>query len=666
MAMRPQAHVLEEKSTRAFTAIIPPEWVVRRMDPDYGYDFQVQPFVNGSSTTLFFLVQIKATGTTRRANKTMTRRLATARLREFTTSPNPVMVVAHDAVTNKTYFEWVHDWLRQHNEPITGPLASGTKTLTLKRLLTRSTVTNDVLQEVKVHYRITAPSLAAPGPLRLALVAGDVSPETSVSVLLALHRWLGAAEDIAIVAQEPDAIFTVNDSNARATWAGRTEEWQIPPTTARDAAQHETHVLRSSQFLLLALTRGAGLRRSWQRLAQAMVNTMEVRELEGSASTFLLNLGWTLASDDRATDALFLAEELLRRGSSAAAGQVAASMLQHHDSGRLAPRGWEVLTQAISVTSDLQLRCLLRYNLATSLLDYGQARQAAKSFILAAADSPRLISSIWWIQLTNALLASDRRRLADHCSRYLIETNRNAANLTLHADTSVLLGQFRRAHTAMTEGLALRGDEEPLFVLKAWAYGECAAEYGEAVKRNRAKAQRLSAQSTAEHNPESGLRYLKEAIAADPLDLTANWMTAARFSLAHETQSFLRWLRIAVITGVALGKWIPIVVDLVEREHECSVDPNLVLACLRHVVGEPDSPFFDAAQSLLSSKFGREGSSHTMSRVAARYADAIRRFPNVRTTKGGALWRAANSAAFPDSPKRAESGEGPFVIAELR
>jgi len=62
MPKRPREHVLEEESRKRFEQALPDQWVVRKPDPDYAIDAEVEVFgEDGNSTGLVFYVQLKAT-----------------------------------------------------------------------------------------------------------------------------------------------------------------------------------------------------------------------------------------------------------------------------------------------------------------------------------------------------------------------------------------------------------------------------------------------------------------------------------------------------------------------------------------------------------------------------------------------------------------------------
>lgn len=62
MPQRPRSHQLESESRAAIRSAIPPVWVYRDLDQDYGVDSEVEIFAeNGSATGIKFLVQLKGT-----------------------------------------------------------------------------------------------------------------------------------------------------------------------------------------------------------------------------------------------------------------------------------------------------------------------------------------------------------------------------------------------------------------------------------------------------------------------------------------------------------------------------------------------------------------------------------------------------------------------------
>ena len=61
MAKRPRQHILETESKKAFSFVIPSDWVINTPQFDYGIDEIVQIFEKQQITPYSFSVQLKAT-----------------------------------------------------------------------------------------------------------------------------------------------------------------------------------------------------------------------------------------------------------------------------------------------------------------------------------------------------------------------------------------------------------------------------------------------------------------------------------------------------------------------------------------------------------------------------------------------------------------------------
>ena len=58
---RPRNHIIEDESEEILKKILPPEWVLRKLSPDYGIDYLVEVFENNESTGTHFFIQLKGT-----------------------------------------------------------------------------------------------------------------------------------------------------------------------------------------------------------------------------------------------------------------------------------------------------------------------------------------------------------------------------------------------------------------------------------------------------------------------------------------------------------------------------------------------------------------------------------------------------------------------------
>jgi hypothetical protein len=107
--LRPRTHTIEDESERRFRDAIPPQWVARRLEPDYGLDLTVEVFDDaGHSTPYSFHVQLKATDEedVRRALRPIRFRRELAEY--YWSLPIPVLVVRYHAPTGQLYARWFH------------------------------------------------------------------------------------------------------------------------------------------------------------------------------------------------------------------------------------------------------------------------------------------------------------------------------------------------------------------------------------------------------------------------------------------------------------------------------------------------------------------------------------------------------------------------------
>lgn len=110
MPTRSRSHVLETDSRRAFARLLPPEWVIRPLDSEYGIDDQVEVFEKqGPTTGLMFFVQMKATDQGK-LGTALKLRFKVDTLDYYRSLELPVMIVRFHAQTRKFYWQWFHEF----------------------------------------------------------------------------------------------------------------------------------------------------------------------------------------------------------------------------------------------------------------------------------------------------------------------------------------------------------------------------------------------------------------------------------------------------------------------------------------------------------------------------------------------------------------------------
>lgn len=108
MPKRPRQHILEEESRKRFEQLLPDHWVIRKPDPDYGIDAEVEIFNEDSSSTgLVFNVQLKATDE-KDLSKALKLSIKKDTIDYYHTLKLPVLIVRYHSPTKSLFGRWAH------------------------------------------------------------------------------------------------------------------------------------------------------------------------------------------------------------------------------------------------------------------------------------------------------------------------------------------------------------------------------------------------------------------------------------------------------------------------------------------------------------------------------------------------------------------------------
>ncbi|MGD0071664.1 MAG: DUF4365 domain-containing protein [Candidatus Bathyarchaeia archaeon] len=114
---RPIQHVEQDISFKIFSEVIPSEWIIRDIIPDYGLDKSVEIVENGEVTGKIVFVQIKGTNRISISNGKISFPLAVDNLKDYMKRDNPVILAVVDLIDKKTYWlflqQYVYDILEK-------------------------------------------------------------------------------------------------------------------------------------------------------------------------------------------------------------------------------------------------------------------------------------------------------------------------------------------------------------------------------------------------------------------------------------------------------------------------------------------------------------------------------------------------------------------------
>jgi hypothetical protein len=118
---RPTQHVTQNISFQIFSQVIPSNWIIRDIVPDYGLDKSVEIVEKGIVTGKEFLVQVKGTANIKFLNNRVSYRLKVANLKYYLQKDIPVILVVVDINQKKCYWLFLQQYMfdaLDNNKPI--------------------------------------------------------------------------------------------------------------------------------------------------------------------------------------------------------------------------------------------------------------------------------------------------------------------------------------------------------------------------------------------------------------------------------------------------------------------------------------------------------------------------------------------------------------------
>lgn len=106
---RPRQHIIETISKKAFENIIPDEWVLRELSPDYGIDYQIEIFSEGEATGKSFFVQLKGTDSSPKKGK-ITYYLENATIEYYSKTITPILFIVYSVPEKKFWAIWINNF----------------------------------------------------------------------------------------------------------------------------------------------------------------------------------------------------------------------------------------------------------------------------------------------------------------------------------------------------------------------------------------------------------------------------------------------------------------------------------------------------------------------------------------------------------------------------
>jgi Domain of unknown function (DUF4365) len=559
MPKRTASHVIEDESRRAFAALVPGEWVIRPVVPDYGIDKEVEVYdKNGLPTGLMFFVQLKATDTPElEAGLKLALKIST--MEYYRTLELPVMIVRYHRPTGRFFWRWSHEFKER-------PATPAAKTVTV-RIPPSAEWKEQTATEVEASLRVfrQLKASAPPHPIIFTLVIsgaevhGMPSSVFRSALLDAASTSAGIVrftDDVPVGAHPEAAIsserLTVSLAGLRSLTLNAGQGY--PTDLARTRFAHD--VLSAIAYVLAT----AGFS---NEAAEIAANHLDAGTLFSSPEVCFRVLS-AMARARRVSDALRLARKLIN---AAKGPQLIAQLLTvarfHPDSLTEAEFDYlhEVMQLFIKKATELGDRAtaaVAHYNLGNQLRSQGEKyrRAAFREYRLAAASDPGYLERpYFWKELAGVLFLSCHYRFSAAAYRKAVELGGDAMCTALLADALAFSGEYREALGLFRDYIRRERKADAEWRLKAFMLGVVVDDLGiERQKRNTTLANRL-ADVKGLGNGEA-LNRLEAAIHADALCAFAWYNRAAKQAESGEPQEiFLSYLFAAICRPSDIEAW---------------------------------------------------------------------------------------------------------------
>jgi tetratricopeptide (TPR) repeat protein len=554
---RPIQHIIETRSRKAFETLLPDEWVIRPLTPDYGLDYMVEIFRDRKSTGKIFTVQLK--GTQQKITDDKVRiKIKTSTLEYYASLTLPTLLVIHSMKENRFWGIWINDFVK------TKQFDKKRKEIQIK--LNRFHLINDkFFSQIETAFCLTLPSKVN--------ISYNSNHEIGEEYHSTLIRWISHFyPDFFVFGDEHFPIrllfnYHYDSGNLRI---------DLEFNVLGFYQLGEILSVASSDLLMYPSS-------GWSKVPEELVEPL-----------FLIA---TLFAENRPETALILYRQLICNYSGKfkdpsalwKVGQIALENnlishyqdvikttidcnslddFQHLNMAYLFHRPYQVLTtdyygenilHAISQAESDDWKGMQYYNLANFYLRRN-GRKAIKCYIKAGRLRPWYLEAgfYWWFELGTAFFSQRRFICAERC--YLkvdsITTEERPLIFSMIGDCLFYQGRFAEAKKWIEKYLA----EEERFLSHVYLTGIVADILLEnkldRVKRNPKRAMSLL-EKAGKANSEERTSLLEQALQYDPLSADA-WfqLGVLNHKSGKRRDSFFQFLISCIIEKANRGAWL--------------------------------------------------------------------------------------------------------------
>ena len=552
MSERTRTHVMEELSRRAFDSVIPPEWVIRDQQPDYGFDIKVDLFINSKLTPFGFYAQLKSMDDANNESEILKYKFKAERILEYIENPLPVMLVLYDIKNKRLFYKWIgtkeDDYTFNEKRKL-----KTQQTITVDFSSRLDLITSNQLQKevIKKSYEkgIIPESTTKYG----VSIVNDRDLKDFNFITDRITKWVNSCgyqnviNILPVESQDADVVISLNSTCSIINRYDLILNYDVK-NDDRDKEDSSCYLILIKVFIIIGLIFDGRSTIGLNLLTKIVYeNTEDIKFIESLLC--LPTFAKEFSRKNREFEALRLAEILVNKGFYKAS--ILATSLIQNSKRRYEFKCQEyrsILYLIIKNIEDKEDKAVFYYNLANSLRASHYHTAAIKQYLNAVrSDTNYLNRSHWWAEIAGCFFLIGKYMWSENCYRKAIILNEEYIPVrALLADTLFYQGKFEEAFYEIDK---YSNDTKHPFCeakLKKHIFDYFRDNFSNKI-RDIDKATNLVEKAIILSNPEETLLLLEEAIECDPLCELAWFNYSVTISKLNKSDSWSSWLIAAVL-----------------------------------------------------------------------------------------------------------------------
>jgi tetratricopeptide (TPR) repeat protein len=504
---RTRNHIIEDESETILKSLLPSEWVLRKLSPDYGIDYLVEIFTKNKATGEHFFIQLK--GTDKKGQKgRISYQLSNKHIDYYSKLSLPILLVYISVSTGVVWAKWMNR--------IVARKRAGSRTISFS--------SNDLLSIEKV-LRIVDNLSPKSNPIRIRYKGIK-----NRNLLSFLDRWLSnifkedlaksendIADEISLVLDETDedsiSIRIVDERfllDAKAVIPNSFEEelLMIPEVDALPVSLED--VFYSFSKALLARNSTAAIRVLLKILPNYEIDdfvdtiTIIAKCISNKEYAQILELGKTAIDKDNLNVFQLLYMSLFKYNNDHEVNLIKETLLLH----------------AISKSKDERFTGLLHYNLANHYQNSDKRREAIFHYLQARKKEPDYYNrGYWYRELAGMLFLEKRYSASARIYSKCLTFDRFASeplSFALAADAHFMARHFEESLELFEKYVAAEKTPDLEFVLKKQAIKTVRDRFGLNGQYSPSTAKKMF-EDLCKHNQPPSKEEIDRCLALDPL-----------------------------------------------------------------------------------------------------------------------------------------------------